>query len=213
MKMSSGYMPKTVIGWTPEVAQKNKKKSVKILPQASLKGKFIKFNVREVPSKEEGQPGWVFYSGMLAVDKEMVDKLGRWLDALGYSHVDLLPWFVSEKEYRGQKQTSYIVNFDIKGENVDNKQELSFLEQLSDIKAPVTCDVGAEVEEFTDKKGEEKRKLKFQLIYNTTFQQVQQMERLSPYDNLSDTDTDGAPLKKSRGRPSKKQKNNNNNDN
>lgn len=190
---SNSSQKKVVVGWKP--------KPKKVLPQCSIKGKFIKLNVRTYPNKKEGQPAYKFYTGMMVIDADTKNQLGQWGDALGYTS-DSVPWFTSNKEFNGKPQESIIINFDIKGENL-KEEELTYLTQLSDIKADITCELGAECEEYTDKQGEQRTKFKLQLMYNTTFQQVQSMQPEGSEDLLSDED---APLKKHRGRPSKKQK-------
>lgn len=121
-------------------------------------GKFIKIKTRTFGE-------WTFYTGLIVVDKFTLGKLEAWVETQ-FGNPDYLPYFSNEKEFMGNVQTSHFIQFDIKGESVNNEDAWKYINDLETMKAFVTVKLQAAVSVFKHKDGKDKKKLSFQLQFN-----------------------------------------------
>lgn len=122
-----------------------------------VKGKLLKVTCREVVNKNDAEQPWKFYSGMALV--KSIKDVEKWAVKNNYDEATYKPFWSSESEFQGQKQTSHWIKFDIK-----SRDEIDALEHLAEDKQWLELTLAPRVREYTGKDGETKTELSLSLF-------------------------------------------------
>lgn len=142
-------------------------------PTQEFKGDLIRFKSREVKGVKDPSKSYTFYSLILAVDPDVYNTIGQWVDEEAGGTPDYSPLYSNSKDFKGKEQVNHYITVEVDAQSIKNTDEMYFLQGLADIKSPVKLTVEAARSEFENKDGETKVKVELRLVYNTTKQALE----------------------------------------